>query len=218
MLPAFPDAGAALGGRARPQGVTGGILLALVVAFAMLLPADARAQAEASVDHVSGVLYVTASVLAGAPPAACYAVLTDFERLPEFVPGMRSSRVISRPGEMLRVEQVGVAGPALFGITVRTTLGVTLTPPSPGIDGRIDFGAFGGNLRQMYGAWQIRDDRSGCRIDYQATIEPDFPVPPLVGTLMMRTQVESQLDAIAREIARRLTAGDSAAVETRPLR
>ena len=173
--------------------------------------------ADVVVEREQDVLYVTAWVQAGAPAAACYEVLTDFEHLPEFVPGMRSSRVVSRPGEMLRVEQVGITGPALFGLTVRTTLGLSLAPPGPGREGRIDFSSLGGNLRQMHGAWLVRDDKAGCRVDYRATIEPDFPVPPLIGTLVMRLQIEGQLDAIAREIARRKALGDGAPAEARPL-
>lgn len=173
--------------------------------------------ADVVVERTQGMLHVDASVLAEAPPAACYEVLTDFERLPEFVPGMRSSRVVSQPGEMLRVEQVGVTGPALFGITVRTTLGLSLLPPGPGREGRIDFSSQGGNLRQMYGAWLVREDKAGCRIAYRATIEPDFPVPPLVGTWLMRSQINGQLEAIAREAKRRAELADPAPTE-RPLR
>jgi len=166
-------------------------------------PVVAPAPAEVRVQSEVNMLYVNASVAAQAPAPACYAVLTDYERLPEFVPGIRSSRVVSQPGEMLKVEQIGVGGPAFLGITVRTVLGLTLTPPLPGVEGRIDFGSYGGNLRQMYGAWVVRDEGDGCRIDYRATIEPDFPVPALIGPFFMRRQVEGQLDAIVREIARR---------------
>jgi hypothetical protein len=67
----------------------------------------------------------------------------------------------------------------------------------------VDFGAFGGNLRQMHGAWVVRENKAGCRIEYRATIEPNFPVPPLIGPFVMRRQVEAQLDAISREIERR---------------
>jgi len=179
--------------------------------------AATRPPAEASVQSEANMLYVSAIVTAPAPAEACFAVLTDYERLPEFVPGMRSSRIVSQPGEMLKVEQVSVSGPALLGITVRTTLGLTLTPPTPGAEGRIDFGAFGGNLRQMYGAWVIRDDKGGCRIDYRATIEPDFPVPALIGPFLMRRQIEGQLDAIAREIARRHALPREPAVQITPL-
>lgn len=176
--------------------------LPIVAGMLAALPCLALA-ADAVVDRAQGVLHVDAWVHADAPAAVCYEVLTDFEHLPDFVPGMRSSRVVSQPGEMLRVEQVGVTGPALFGLTVRTTLGLSLAPPGPGREGRIDFSSLGGNLRQMSGAWQVRDDKTGCRIDYRATIEPDFPVPPLIGPWMMRSQIEGQLDAIAREIVRR---------------
>ncbi|MBU3694209.1 MAG: hypothetical protein FGM40_05185 [Rhodocyclaceae bacterium] len=162
-----------------------------------------RLPAEASVQREANMLYVNAVVTAPAPAEACFAVLTDYEKLPGFVPGMRSSRIVSQPGEMLRVEQVGVSGLGVFGITVRTVLGLTLTPPRPDLEGRIDFGSYGGNLRQMYGAWVVRDEKAGCRIDYRATIEPDFPVPALIGPFLMRRQITGQLDAIAREIERR---------------
>jgi len=178
-------------------------LAALLLTAVALAPAFA---AEAVVDRERRVFYVTAWVDAAAPAIECYRVLTDFDRLAEFVPGIRSSRVVSRPGEMVRVEQIGITGPALLGLTVRTTLGLSLTPPAPGYEGRIDFSSQGtGDLRQMFGAWQVRDEGNGCRIDYRATIEPDFAVPPLLGTFMMRLRVEDQLDAIAREIGRRQT-------------
>lgn len=159
--------------------------------------------AEARVQSEVNMLYVNASVAAPAPVAVCYAVLTDYERLPDFVPGIRSSRIVSQPGEMLKVEQVGAGGPAWLGITVRTVLGLTLTPPAAGVEGRIDFGSYGGDLRQMYGFWVVRQEGAGCRIDYRATLEPDFPVPALIGPFFMRRQVEGQLDAIVREIVRR---------------
>jgi len=178
------------------------VVVSLAAASATMAPLAACA-ADASVTREGAILYVGATVNAAAPVESCYAVLTDYERLSEFVPGIRSSKVVSQPGEMLKIEQVGVAGPSFLGLTVRTTLGLTLTPPGAGPEARVDFGAYGGNLRQMYGAWVVRESKAGCRIEYRATIEPDFPVPPLVGPFVMRRQVEAQLDAIAREIERR---------------
>lgn len=191
----------AKGGESRIRGA----------AAAVSPPAEVRVQSEVN------MLYVNASVTAPAPASACYAVLTDYERLPEFVPGMRSSRIVSQPGEMLKVEQIGIGGPAFLGITVRTILGLTLTPPGRGIEGRIDFGSYGGNLRQMYGSWVVREDSTGCRIDYRATLEPDFPVPALIGPFFMRRQVEGQLDAIAREIARRQSLPREQSTQVTPL-
>lgn len=193
--------------------------LAATLASALLLCSPAARAAEASVTREGNMLYVGATVTALAPTSACYTVLTDYEHLPEFVPGIRSSKVVSQPGEMLKVEQVGVAGPSLFGMTVRTTLGLTLTPPGLGPEARIDFGSYGGNLRQMYGAWVIRDHKTGCRIEYRATIETEFPVPPFIGPFVMRRQVEGQLDAISREIERRQKAQtvESPAVTVTPL-
>ncbi len=190
--------------------------LRILAGFLAILPGAALA-ADAVVDRTQGVLHVDAWVHADAPAAACYEVLTDFERLPDFVPGIRACRVGCLPGEMRRVEQVGVTGPVLFALTVRTTLGLSLAPPGPGREGRIDFSSLGGNLRQMSGAWRVRDDKTGCRIDYQAAIEPDFPVPPLIGPWVVRAQIEGQLDAIAREIARRQVRGGGAPAESQAI-
>ena len=146
-------------------------------------------------------------------------IAQDVKTMLDSTPGIADSRLQREEGRPELAVRVDRDKAALLGMTVRTTLGLTLTPPQPGTEGRIDFGAYGGNLRQMYGVWRVRDDRNGCRIDYRATIEPDFPVPPLVGPFMMRRQVEAQLDAVAREIGRRhrQKEAEPAAVAASPL-
>ena len=175
-------------------------LLALLLSgpFALAEAGTVRVSVEREVQ----TLQVNATLSALAPLDQCYAVLTDFDHLADFIPGMRSSVVVSEPGESLRVRQLSRAGFGLLGVTVDTTLGLTLSPPQGGSSARIDFGQFGGNLRRMQGHWLLTETGEGCRIDYQAEIEPEFVVP-VFGGFLARRQIEGQLRAVVVEIERR---------------
>ena len=142
------------------------------------------------------------TIEAAAPRKICYEVLADFDRLAEFIPGMQSSDVVGPPGEPLLLRQVGHAKVGFVEYGFDVTLAVTEDPPR-----RISFSRVAGNLEQMRGSWQVEGDSFRCRIDYRADIEPAFWVPPLIGPLLMRWQVEQQIDGLVAEIERRALAG-----------
>jgi ribosome-associated toxin RatA of RatAB toxin-antitoxin module len=141
---------------------------------------------------------VHSSIEAPAAAELCYAVLVDFDRLAEFIPGMESSRIVSAPGEPLRLRQVGSTTAGLSSFTFDVTLAVTLEPPH-----RIVFSRVAGNLEQMAGSWQVSGDAAHCVVRYEAVLEPSFWVPPLIGPLLVRHKVEQQIDGLAAEIVRR---------------
>jgi hypothetical protein len=60
-----------------------------------------------------------------------------------------------------------------------------------------------GSFDRMEGEWRVEGDTARCRIDYRADIEPGFWVPPLMGPLIMRSQVARQIEGLEAEIARR---------------
>lgn len=153
---------------------------------------------EAQVTREGRVLHVRATLRAEAPPALCYAVLADFDRLADFVPGLVSSQVISAPGQPVLLRQVGEASAGPFDYTLDVTLAVHETPPQ-----RIEFERTDGNLRQMKGNWTVSGDGDACDIGYRADMEPDFWVPPLIGPRLMRKRVETQLEGVLAEIHRR---------------
>lgn len=144
------------------------------------------------------VVQVRSSIAASAAVELCYAVLVDFDRLAEFIPGMESSRIVSAPGEPLLLRQVGSTTAGLSSFTFDVTLAVTLEPPH-----RITFRRVAGNLEQMAGSWRVSGDAAHCVIHYEAELEPSFWVPPLFGPLLVRHKVEQQIDGLAAEIVRR---------------
>lgn len=173
-------------------------MLALLAAAAAAGPVHGAETLETTVTREGRVMLVRATLAADAPAKVCYAVLADFDRLEEFVPGLRSSEVISAPGEPIVLRQVGEASAAFFRVTLDVTLAVRVQPPE-----RIEFTRIDGNLRQMQGGWTVAGNLHHCDIGYRADIEPAFWVPPLIGPMLMRNQVEKQLEGVMQELHRR---------------
>ncbi len=163
-----------------------------------LLNADSGESLRTEVTPAGSAVQIESRIEVPAPNEVCYAVLADFDHLSEFIPDMQSSRVVSAPGEPIRLRQVGRAVAGFFTFAFDVTLAVSVDPPR-----QITFSRLEGNLRQMHGRWHISGAEAGCRIEYQAVIEPAFWVPPLIGPVLMRRQIEAQIDGLVSEINRR---------------
>jgi len=170
----------------------------LICFLPLLVGAGVATAADTDVGRSGSSFEVRATVDADASVELCYAVLTDFDRLADFIPGMQSSRIVSRPGEPLLLRQVGRTKVAFSEYSFDVTLAVAVDPPH-----EITFRRVAGNLQRMEGGWRLAGDMTRCRIEYRADIEPGFWVPPLVGPLIMRSQVARQLEGLESEIARR---------------
>lgn len=169
-----------------------------VLAVMLLLAAGTAAGAETDVRRSGSIFHVRAMIEAGASVDLCFAVLTDFDRLADFIPGMKSSRIVSPPGEPLRLRQVGRTELPFADYTFDVTLAVELDAPR-----EIRFHRVAGNPQRMQGRWLVAGDATRCTIDYLADIEPGVWVPPLVGPLLMRSQVARQIEGLESEIERR---------------
>lgn len=149
----------------------------------------------------SSAITVSASADMRVQLATAWSVLTDYDHLAEFIPGMRSSRVVQRNGDQLLLEQTGVLGFLIFQQPIAVKLAVTEWPPQ-----RIVAHAVGGNLKEMEGSYTLETLPNGAvRLSYSARLLPDFPVPPVVGPLVVRHLVARQFSAMVNEIVRRDT-------------
>ncbi len=129
-----------------------------------------------------------------------WAVLTDYSGYVHFVPGMTLSRRVS--DQPLLVEQHGEFGVLFFRKRVYATLEVTETFPSS-----IYFRSLEGNLRTLETRVDIAGDSDQVVVTYQSIIEPDFWVPPVIGTAIVRAAIRRKLDAVANEISWRAEFG-----------
>lgn len=135
-----------------------------------------------------------------APLSIVWGTLTDYERLPEFIPGLKKSRLISRRGSSVIVEQSGEARFLMFTFPIEVTLEAIEQPRSS-----IKVRALAGNLRHFEGGYHIEPELRSQRINLRwvGTIIPDVSLPPLIGEVVMRMRIEDQFFGMVQEIERR---------------
>jgi ribosome-associated toxin RatA of RatAB toxin-antitoxin module len=166
--------------------------------LAASLPTDAAESIELRVERRDSLLQVQATIAAQAAADLCYAVIADFDRLADFIPGLKSSHIVSDPGKPLQLRQVGETSLGLTRYAIDVTLALETAPPR-----QITFSRVAGNLEVMDGRWLVEGDTAHCTVDYRANLKPNFWVPPLIGPLLVRRQVERQLEGLKTEIDRR---------------
>jgi ribosome-associated toxin RatA of RatAB toxin-antitoxin module len=143
-------------------------------------------------------LEVVCSATLEAPLDLVWQTLTDYARLAEFIPGMRRSRVVERRGAVAVVEQLGEAGFLFLSFPIDVTLASTERPPYA-----LEVRLVKGNLKKLDGAYRI-EPQGGGRIQLTWTgIVEALSMPPLLGELVMRSNITDQFRGMVLEIERR---------------
>jgi len=156
---------------------------------------DVSVQAHRDGDRVE----VQAHATVAASRALVWQVLTDYESLPKFIPGITRSVVRERRAERMFVEQSGEARFLIFSFPIEVRLEVTENAPDSVVSR-----AVAGNLRRMDGRYDLSGEAAGVtQVRYRGVIEPSFSLPPLVGVAALRAMAEEQFTAMVQEIERR---------------
>jgi ribosome-associated toxin RatA of RatAB toxin-antitoxin module len=145
---------------------------------------------------------VNATGFARAAQQQAWQVLTDYERLHEFVPDLQSSTLLSRNGREAVVEQHSEAGFLFLSQRIHMVVRVTEQPYSV-----IDVALVAGDMRSYSAHWELapstQNGIEGTRILYSGVMEPDFFVPPLIGKSIVQVNVRRMVQAVLSEIDKR---------------
>ncbi len=181
----------------RPVVALGGLLCCLGCAWPVAIAAgDGQAGTTVAVSRNGTVFNVESVSRVGTGRETAWAVLTDYGGYVNFVPGMTLSRRVS--DQPLQIEQRGEFGLLFFRKQVHAILEVVENPQS-----NIHFRALEGNLRILETFVDIREEGDQVVITYRSVIEPDFWVPPVIGTSIVRAAIRRKLGAVADEIEQR---------------
>ena len=190
-----------------------GRLRYLAIWLSMLVLPAAAAAAEISVQTTrhGDAFEVEATADIDADVADAWKVLTDYDRLAEFIPGMQESKVISRDGPNVVVDQRGETGLLFLTFPMRVRLAIEEQPYE-----RIFSTAIAGNFKELHGVYHLQARGAGLTLRYEGGFTPDFGFPPLLGTLIVRSTVERRFGAMVREIekSRHQDAGPAPAVKS----
>ena len=183
--------------RSRIKRATLVAVTVFLTAFAVALAA-----AEITVEQHGNEILVHAQSDVDADRATIWSTLSDYDHLARFIPGMSSSRTVSRNGAEAVVEQKGSAGLGPFRRSFTVLLAVREE-----LNQSISASGIGGDFRGFQSRYEIVPIGSRrARIVYQATLVPGMFVPPIVGLFAMRSVIGSQFDALLEEIRRRAEA------------
>ena len=161
---------------------------------------EARAADDLSVEAArrDDALEVVCRATLDAPLELIWQTLTDYDRLAEFIPGMRRSRLIERQGAVAVVEQSGDAGFLFLRFQLDVTLASTERPPHV-----LEVKLLKGDLKRLDGSYRIDPQADGrIRLTWTGTVEA-LSMPPLLGELVMRSNIADQFRGMVREIERR---------------
>ena len=141
---------------------------------------------------------VRAYAVVEAMHATVWETVTDYERLAQFVPGMRSSRIVARRDGDLVVEQRGETRFLAFTYPVEVTLLASARPPDA-----VEVHLLHGSLKRLDGTYRLEPAGAGrIALRWTGLIEP-VALPPLLGELVMRATIASQFTGMVHEIERR---------------
>lgn len=167
------------------------LLLACAVPVAQARNLDVRVERVHT--DAGGVYEVNASGEVAAAPAVVWRILTDYDRMEEFVPDLRSARVLSRSGDDVTIEQVGVARVLFFRRDIRLVVHAREQPIS-----QIDISLVDGDMRVYRCTWRLVPvpETGGTRVIYSGEMAPKFYVPGMLGANLIRSDVEKMMAAV----------------------
>jgi ribosome-associated toxin RatA of RatAB toxin-antitoxin module len=153
-------------------------------------------ESRVDVRETGGLYRVTAAFAVSEPAHVVMAVLTDYARIPKFMPDVQVSKVVERTPTGAVVEQEAVSRFMMFSKKVHLILDV-----------REDAGAirFRDRCRRSFtsyqGGWTITESDSVTVVDYELTARPSFEVPGFVLKRLLKRDAALLIDRIKAEIA-----------------
>lgn len=171
---------------------------ALIAIGGGLLIASADGVPAVAVTETGGVYTVSASFAVHESPQTVIDVLTDYDRIPKFMPDVQVSRVIERTSNGAVVEQQAVSRFMLFSKAVHLLLDVQENGHAIRFRDRS-----GKSFVSYQGGWNISEHDSMTVVDYHLAAKPTFDVPAFVLKRLLKRDSALLIDRIKAEITLR---------------
>jgi carbon monoxide dehydrogenase subunit G len=131
-------------------------------------------------------------------PQQAWAVLTDFDNIPNFISSIRSSKVIDRSGDSIHVSQNGIERYGFLTISLESVRKINLSPFK-----KIQERMVSGSMRKMEETTLLLPEGKHTRIIYHADIIPGAWITRFVGAVSIENEARKQFQEIINEIIKR---------------
>jgi ribosome-associated toxin RatA of RatAB toxin-antitoxin module len=185
------------------------IVFLFVAMLSMALAQHPRAataddlSAQLSVREENGVYTVAARFPVDGPAERAVSVLTDYERIPQFMPGVKTSIVRERQDGRIVIEQEAVARFMVFSKRVHLLLEVQ------------QHGAiirfrdlYGESFTRYEGTWHVTEEEGRTVVAYDLTAAPSFKVPGALLSRVLKRDSTEMIKQLRLEIARSICRAD----------
>lgn len=153
------------------------------------------------VQEKQGSYRVMARFIVAQAPDQVLNVLTDYERIPAYMPDVKVSIVRTRsPGQAL-VEQEAEGRVMMFSKRLYLLLDIREKP-----DQLTFVDTSGRSFSNYQGSWQVMGTDAGTAVSYQLDARPAFDVPKFVLMRLMRRDARQQIEHLRTEITTRARA------------
>lgn len=147
-----------------------------------------------------GVYRVGATFVVAQSAEDAIRVLTDYERIPAYMPDVQSSQVLERTPTSTLIEQTAAPKFLMFSKRVHLRLEVSVT------NGTITFrDTCGKSFSEYAGAWIVEQRDNHARIEYRLSAKPSFDVPAFVLKKLLKRDAAAMVERLRQEIAARAT-------------
>lgn len=174
-------------------GMAGLVLVSMGVAAAV-----PPSPFDVAVDARDGLYHVSATFSVQQPASVAFAVLTDYEQIPRFMPDVHKSQVLARREGGTVVEQEAVAHVMMFSKRVHLVLEIEEAPHLIRFHDRC-----GQSFERYEGTWTISERDAQVQIGYALTAKPTFDVPEFLLKRLLKRDAQTMIERLRGEIARR---------------
>jgi len=151
-----------------------------------------------SVRETDGTFEVAATFAVSRSTSVVAAVLTDYVRIPHYMPEVRSSQLIERRDDRAVIEQEAVARFLMFSKRVHLILEVEETPLTIAFKDRC-----GQSFERYEGTWSMAEKGAETRVSYRLTAKPVFDVPGWLLSRLLKRDASEMIERLRAEIAAR---------------
>lgn len=172
--------------------------------FALLLLAvGATAAAQSPIRSIEVVEkdggYVADVVMAApVPTTVAWDVLTDFDRMANWVPNVRESKVTARDGNTLEVEQQGVAKFGVASFPYVSARRMVLDPQKT-----VKATQIKGSMKRLESLMRVSADGTGTQLNYHLELVPAGLAALALSKDFLKHELTEQFTAIVGEMVRR---------------
>lgn len=143
-------------------------------------------------------ILVYATFVTPVEPQQAWAVLTDFDNIPNFISGVQSSKVTSETGNNLQVSQRGITQFGFFTFSFDSVREVNLFPFN-----KIQERMISGNMQKMEETTILLPEGNQTRIAYQADIVPSLWILRFAGRSFIENEAREHFQQIKNEMIKR---------------